>query len=194
MRCAASGEMNRKGAEYAKRRLLKILVFLCVVFANFAPLRLVFAEPEPPPPRHAVQLDLGLAVIGLAYERAVSPRLRVQLEAQYFDTWFIEPHLRGAGLQVRPTVFVDRTPGRGLYLALYGRIDRVSATVAGQDGTGWARSVGGFAGYALPFAGRWDLRIGIGLQHLHYDLGVAGAEGVGDRLLPALDLVLGRAL
>src|SRR5688572_26612014 len=59
---------------------------------------------------NAVQLDLGLAVIGLAYERIFHPRFAVQLEAQIFGTWFGPivdlPNMRGFGGQIRPSFFI----------------------------------------------------------------------------------------
>src|SRR5687767_9472907 len=73
--------------------------------------------------KNAIQADLGLAVVGLAYERMLLPRIALQLEAQIFGTWFGPmfdlPNFSGVGAQVRPTWFVtgDEHAGpRGVYL------------------------------------------------------------------------------
>ena len=59
---------------------------------------------------NALQVDLGLAVIGLAYERVFAHRFAIQVELQGFGTWFGPlfdlPHVSGFGGQIRPTWFV----------------------------------------------------------------------------------------
>lgn len=139
--------------------------------------------------RNAVQLDLGLAVVGLAYERRLGARFAVQLEGQVFGTWFLDPYLRGAGVQVRPTVFLGREPPRGLYVAAYGRLDQV--TDDDTDAEGHARSVGGLVGWSFLFGARYNVRVGAGVQVMHYEVELDGVSSSDNRVLPALDLVLG---
>lgn len=141
------------------------------------------------PLRNMAQLDLGLAVIGLGYERVVGARVAVQLEAQYFSTWFMDPELSGFGAQVRPSLFVTGEAPSGVYLAPYLRVD----VVEGDIGNGYSWSLGGFVGYAHTFAERFSVRAGAGVQVLHYTLYPdGGGPSVSDeRTLPALDLVLG---
>lgn len=154
-------------------------------------------EPPPPPSRpNAVQLDLGLAVIGLAYERIFHPRFAVQVEAQIFGTWFGPivdlPNMRGFGGQIRPSFFVTGDAPRGVYVAPFTRVDRVSSTTT-NDVTGSAVgfSSGVFAGYSFLFADRVDLRIGTGAQYMSYVVDAGGTRIAFKTFFPALDLVVG---
>ncbi len=142
-----------------------------------------------------MQLDLGLAVVGLAYERVLSPRVALQLEAQVFGTWFGPafdlPNLRGLGGQLRPSFFLTEDAPRGVYVAPFLRIDRVTATKDDLSGSAVGFSSGVFGGYSWLFAERVNLRLGAGVQYMAYDVPV-GLERVRFRtLFPALDLVVG---
>ena len=149
-------------------------------------------RPERP---NAVQLDLGLAVIGLAYERVLHPRFATQLEAQIFGTWFGPlfdlPNLRGFGGQIRPSFFLTDDAPRGVYVAPYLRVDRVSATVSGASDTAVGFSAGAFGGYSLLLGERVNLRIGAGAQYMSYVVDVRGSRVAFKTLFPALDLVVG---
>lgn len=164
-------------------------VILAVLAA--APGAAAFAD-EPAPPRNGLQLDLGLAVIGAAYERVIVPRLAVQVEAQLFRTWFLEPDLQGIGGQIRPTLFLGARPPRGVYVATYGRLDQVTTTIEGVDGDGYAWSVGQFVGYTFIVARHFQFRIGGGVQVLRYHIDLdGGGDDEDTRVLPALDALVG---
>lgn len=137
------------------------------------------AAADPP----QVQADLGLAVIGLAYEQPVATQVSVQVEVQAFSTYFLPWFSRGAsvrgfGGELRPTWF-SREHRHGLYVAPYLRVDRI-----GDGSTGYC--AGGFAGWAFAVTPTLDVRIGGGAQYLHY-------TGVATPFV-ALDLVVGYAL
>ncbi|MBX3213381.1 MAG: hypothetical protein KF850_15195 [Labilithrix sp.] len=155
------------------------------------------AAPAPERPRraNAVQLDLGLAVVGLAYERLFDPRVALQVEAQIFATWFGPlvdlPNLRGVGGQVRPTIFLTDDGPRGVYAAPFLRIDRVTADKDGQSGHGVGFSTGAFVGYSFLLADRVNLRIGAGPQYMSYVVDVGRQRVAFQTLFPALDLVVG---
>lgn len=144
---------------------------------------------------NAVQLDLGLAVIGLAYERILHPRVAVQLEAQIFGTWFGPivdlPNMRGFGGQVRPSFFITDDAPRGVYLAPFTRVDRVSSTVNDVTGSAVGFSSGVFAGYSFLFAERVNLRVGAGAQYMSYVIDAAGTRIAFKTFFPGLDLVVG---
>lgn len=160
------------------------------------------AEHAPAAPRpNAVQLDLGLAVIGLAYERVLHPRFAMHFEAQIFGTWFGPtfdlPNMTGLGGQIRPSFFVTDDAPRGVYVAPFLRVDRVSTTAPSANGapaatgSGVGFSTGVFGGYSFLFAERVNLRIGAGAQYLSYVVDAGGARVAFKTFFPALDLVVG---
>jgi hypothetical protein len=149
----------------------------------------------PAPRPNAVQLDLGLAVVGLAYERILHPRVAVQLEAQIFGTWFGPivdlPNMRGFGGQIRPSLFLTGDAPRGVYVAPFTRVDRVSSTANDVTGSAVGFSAGVFAGYSFLFAERFNLRVGAGAQYMSYVVDAAGTRIAFKTFFPALDLVVG---
>lgn len=146
---------------------------------------------------HAVQLDLGMAVVGLAYERTLAPRLAIQLEGHVFGTWFgpsvDEPNLIGFGGGVRPTVFLTDDAPRGVYVAPFVRIDRVTVDEPGATSE-WGYSTGVFGGYSWLFGDRFNVRVGAGAQWLAYEVFVGQRRASFKTFFPALDLVVGYAL
>ena len=151
------------------------------------------AEAERRP--NAVQLDLGLAVIGLAYERVFTSWFATQVEAQIFGTWFGpifgEPRLSGFGGQVRPSFFLTENAPRGVYLAPFFRADRVGAEESGKTGNAIGFSSGAFAGYSFVFADRVNLRLGAGAQYISYVVDVDGTRVAFKTVFPAIDIVVG---
>src|SRR5258705_3325714 len=67
------------------------------------------AQPtDEPALRSQIQADLGLAVVGLGYERPVAAHVAVQLEAQIFGTYFLPwfdagDDVQGLGFETRVT-------------------------------------------------------------------------------------------
>ena len=153
------------------------------------------AEAPKPERPNAVQLDLGLAVVGLAYERLLVPRFAVQVEAQIFGTWFGPmfdlPAMRGFGGQVRPTLFVTDDGPRGLYIAPFLRVDAVSTEKNDATGRGVGFSTGVFGGYSFLFGERVNLRVGAGAQYMSYVVDVRGERVAFKQFFPGLDLVVG---
>lgn len=160
--------------------------------AASAPAPTTEAKPDRP---NALQADLGLAVVGLAYERMFLPWLAVQVEAQIFGTWFGPtfdlPDMRGFGGQVRPTFFLTDDGPRGLYVAPFLRINAVSTEKNDATGRGAGFSSGAFIGYAFLFADRVNLRLGAGAQYMSYVVDVAGERVAFKQFFPGIDLVLG---
>lgn len=154
------------------------------------------ADPATEAGRSQVQLDLGLAVIAAGYEHPVGGRLAIQGEAfvfgKYFLPWFdAGDDVVGAGAGVRATWF--RSPGaRGLYVAPFVRIARVSGELDGGEasGAGAAISGGAFVGWAFRPTRKLDLRIGGGVQYIHFDAGSLSASTP----FVALDAVVGYRL
>ena len=139
---------------------------------------------------------LGLGVIGLAYERAVARWMTVQLEAHIFGTWFGPivadfPNFTGLGGQIRPSVFLIGDAPRGVYVAPYLRVERVTAEVDGATGSNVGWSAGAFGGYSFLFGERFNLRVGAGAQYLSYVVHVEGTRLAFKSVFPALILVVG---
>lgn len=155
----------------------------------------IVSPAEAPRRPNAVQLDLGLAVIGLAYERVFTSWLATQVEAQIFGTWFgpifDEPRLSGFGGQVRPSFFVTNDAPRGVYVAPFFRVDRVGAEANGKTGNAVGFSSGVFAGYSFVFADRVNLRLGAGAQYMSYVIDVEGTRVAFKTVFPAVDIVVG---
>jgi hypothetical protein len=150
--------------------------------------------PDAPVRANEVQLDLGLAVVGLAYERLFGDRFALQTELQVFGTWFGPwfdlPNLSGFGAQLRPSWFPFGGPG-GLYVAPFVRIDRVSGSDGGVSGHGVGWSVGEFNGWSFLLGERVDLRVGAGVQYVSYVVDAGTKRLEFRQLFPALDLVVG---
>jgi hypothetical protein len=143
------------------------------------------ADPAP-----QLQADLGLAVIDVAYEHPIGGHESVGVEAGIFGTYFLPwfsagDAATGAGGGVRASWF-SGSEGRGLYVTPFFR----AADVAANGHTGLALSGGAFAGYAFALTHRLDLRVGAGLQYIHYDF--AGTRA--STPFVALDLVVGYRL
>ena len=83
-----------------------------------------------------------------------------------------------------------RADGRGLYLAPYVRLGRVSGTKDGVDGSGLAVTAGVFVGWAFGLTDHLDLRIGAGAQYIRFDADPLSASTA----FVALDAVLGYRL
>lgn len=188
---------------HLRRRRAARAALATIAIASLALPRLSSAaegsEPSPAPPAqrrvNAVQLDLGLAVIGLAYERVLADTVAMQLELQVFGTWFGplvgQGNLTGFGAQVRPSFFPFGHAPRGLYIAPYLRVDRVTGEANGKTGSGIGASYGGFVGYSFILWEQFNVRVGGGAQYLSYAVDAGGTRVEMRTFFPAADLVLG---
>ena len=139
-----------------------------------------------------VQLDLGLSVIGVAYEHALNWHWSVQAEADitstYFAPWFDRgDRVDGYAVGLRGSWFPGGN-GHGLYVAPYGRVARVTAD--GVTGSGIGVSGGAFVGWAWRITDRIDIRAGAGAQYYDYKVGGTGLASP----FVALDGVVGYRL
>jgi hypothetical protein len=144
-------------------------------------------------PANAVQADLGLGVIGLAYERVVHERVAIQVEAHIFGIWWAPPRFSGSGGQVRPTFFLTHDAPRGVYIAPFFRGERVSSEANGITGRGFGWSAGAWAGYSFMFGEHVNLRVGAGAQYMSYAVDAGTTRVEWRKVYPALDLVVGYA-
>jgi hypothetical protein len=157
----------------------------------------LYGVPEPPAAvtKNAIQGDLGLGVVGLAYERALNPRVAVAISAHVFGTWwgpyFDLPRFSGFGAQIRPSFFLTQDAPRGVYIAPYFRSEAVSAKTDTATGNGVGWSLGTFVGYSFVIGDHVNLRIGGGAQYMSYAVDAGGTRLEWKRFHPALDLVVG---
>lgn len=138
-------------------------------------LALTHAAAAEPPTSLApeVQADVGLAVIGVGYERPLASHFAVMGEAQIFGTYFLPwfdagDDVKGLGGQVRATWFA-RASGRGLYIMGFARADAVRGDVDHVRSEGYAVSGGAAAGWVFGLGNHVDLRVGAGAQYIKID-------------------------
>ncbi len=144
-----------------------------------------------------LQLDGGLSVIGVGYERSLRPHLAPQAEAFVFGTYFLPwfdlgDDTKGLGLGVRGTWFADARQ-RGLYVTPYLRVvapDDESITDLGGSGV----TTGVFAGWAFGLSSHVDLRIGAGVQYIRVRVETAAGDALSSTPFVALDATLGYRL
>ncbi len=179
-----------------RRGLTTCTTLISITLAALAVSSSALAQPArsdgAPRRRDAIQADLGLAVVGLAYERILGDHFALQAEGQLFGTWFLDANFTGGGVQLRPTVFLFGVAPRGLYLSEYLRADVVTAKGAERATLGG--SAGTVVGGSFMLGERVNVRIGAGVQLMHYELVIAGRVEKTPLVYPALDLVVGYAL
>ena len=154
----------------------------------------------PPPDQlfRQVQADVGLSVIQAAYEHPLADHVSASLSAGVFGSYFLPrfnlgDNVIGLGGGARVTWF-HRASGRGLYVAPYVRVHRVSGDHDGMDGTGVGVSSGAFVGWAFGLGDKLDLRIGAGAQYIWHSIDTGPATYSSSTPFVALDLLLGYRL
>jgi hypothetical protein len=143
-----------------------------------------------------LQLDLGVAVVGIGMELPVAAHLAVQLEALGFSTFYLPlagggVTTNGYGAGVRGTWFAGRD-GRGLFVTPFLRLAHVGGEKeTGERGHGLATASGITVGQAFRATRNIDLRFGFGAQLVHYDIRTAGGTLRATTPFLAFDLVIG---
>ena len=156
------------------------------------------AAAEPAVLEPQAQLDFGLAVVGLGYERPVATHVAIAAEAQIFGTYFLPwfdagDDGKGLGAEVRATWFV-RPCGRGPYILAYGRFDAMRFDDNGVTADGYGVSGGAAVGWVFRLSRRLDLRLGIGAQYIYTHAEAQGARFGASTPFPTIDGVLGYRL
>ncbi len=155
----------------------------------------VAADPNDDDRRPQIQADLGLAVVGAAYEHPLDDHHAIAVGAQLFSTYFapwfgIGDKVLGGGIELRFTRFL----ARGFYATPFVRSARVGGERDGASGTAFGFSAGAFIGRSFSIGNRVDVRIGIGAQYIRYRVETsAGRVGVLSPFV-ALDLMIGYRL
>lgn len=149
-----------------------------------------------------VELDLGSGVVGIGFERLLTPWLSVRTTFQLNRPWYTqlihgeESDVIGFGGELRPFFFPMSTAGRGLYVSPFGRIAGIraqDALPAEERGIGW--STGATLGWGFLFGdGRWLVRLGAGVQYWAFEVTGSGGQTTGvSGLYPDVDIILGFA-
>lgn len=154
--------------------------------------------PVPDELHRQVQADVGLSVIQLAFEQPLAAHLSASLSAGIFGSYFLPWFDRGddvigVGGGARVTWFA-RTSGRGLYVAPYVRVHRVSGEHEGMHGGGVGVTTGAFVGWAFGLGNRLDLRVGAGVQYIRHTLDIDPTTATTSTPFVALDLLVGYRL
>jgi hypothetical protein len=144
-----------------------------------------------------LQADLGLSVIAGAYEKTVTTRTAIAVEAGVFGSYFLpwfdlgDRTVGGIG-GLRATLFAQRD-GRGLYVTPYIRAGYTKGEDedTGAKGGGPVVTAGAFVGYVFRPISSLDLRVGAGAQYIYID----GDNGVeASTPFVALDFTVGYRL
>lgn len=143
--------------------------------------------------KNSVHADVGLAVLGLAYQRVLHPRIELQLQAQFFSPWFVTPGVGGLGVQLRPYFFLSGSAPEGVYISPFVRAAYVQGRIGEVEGAGPALSAGAAFGQSFLFARRLVVRGGLGLQYLMYEVRSESATAKIRTLYPTIDLSFGIA-
>ncbi len=154
--------------------------------------------PEEPSLEPQLQADVGLSVIQAAYEhpfgRRVSASVSAGIFGSYFFPWFdLGDDVVGLGGGFRVTWFA-RDSGRGLYIAPYVRVHRVSGDRGDLHGTGLGVSAGAFAGWAFGLTDRLDLRLGFGAQYIRHSIDTDAGRLTSSAPFVAIDILVGYRL
>lgn len=145
-----------------------------------------------------LEADLGSGVIGVGYERGISPKLSLRATFQLNRPWYTqyvggdETDVAGLGLELRPFIFPFASGPAGLYVSPFGRLVAIEATDGMPEkaqGLGW--SAGATVGYGwMLLEDRLLLRFGAGVQYWAFEVGdSAGVAG----LFPDVDIIVGYA-
>jgi len=157
-----------------------------------------------PPPENVVGLDLGLHVVGIAYQRKLTPWLSGQIAVDPYLPWTQNLHLFQpepapqtdvAGLVLRHRAFFHplRTAPAGFWISPFVQYGLVLATRAGEPRWGGVGAAGLSLGYSFLIARAVHLTVGAGAQfHAANVTGGVGSPSFAG-FYPHLDLGLGYA-
>jgi hypothetical protein len=149
-----------------------------------------------------ILLDLGLHVVGIGYQHAVSPWVALQVDLESYTPWTqntdffglsgsYRADVSGALVRARPFFYLAGAGPRGLWVSPFVQGGVVWATREGDKKTGPAWAGGASVGYAFILWGRVSVALGLGGQfHAAQLPGGAGAPSFA-RLYPTLDANLG---
>lgn len=132
---------------------------------------LLAAEDEAPPPKNIIVADVGLHVVGLGYQRSLSPQVAIQLTASLYVPWTQsavgaeKTQVAGIIGRLRLFVYPDARAPRGFWLSpfLQAGVANETRDSVVQQGTVWA--AGASVGWAwLPW-NRISIALGAGVQY-----------------------------
>lgn len=157
---------------------------------------LLTAEDEAPLPKNVIVADVGLHVVGVGFQRSLTPQLALQLTASLYVPWTQSAvgaeRTQVAGIigRLRLFVYPDAHAPRGFWMSPFFQAGAASETRDGvvQRGVVWA--AGASAGWAwLPW-NRLHIALGAGVQ---YHSGKFPAGPGFERFYPQVDANLGYA-
>jgi hypothetical protein len=156
-------------------------------------------------PRNVLLADLGLHVVGIGYQRTLSPIVALQVDADSYTPWTqnsdvlglsgsYRGDVQGVILRGRAFFFPWGSAPRGFWLSPFGQGGVGWATRDDQKRVGSVWALGASAGWAfLLFSGHVHLALGLGAQY--HTAEIPGGDGPPsfNRFYPTLDATLGWA-
>jgi hypothetical protein len=157
------------------------------------------------PPRNVVLADLGLHVVGIGYQRTLTPFVSAQLAAESYTPWTQNIDLGGlsgqeyksdlAGIVIRARSFFypSGSAPAGFWISPFAQGGIGWATRNGERRVGPVWAVGASAGYAVLVGPGIHLSLGLGGQY--HVASIPGGDGIPSfaRFYPTLDGSIGYA-
>jgi len=161
---------------------MKVVVALVVVLASVA-------RADPP---NLMLADLGLHVVGIGYQRAVSDHVALQIAAESYTPWTQEDtffEVQGFVGRVRPMLYLRAQTPTGWWLSPFCQAGVASASRG--NGVTWA--VGASVGYAWLLAEHFHIALGLGAQYDQARIPGGSSRPAFGEIWPTLDGSIGYA-
>lgn len=123
--------------------------------------------PTKPTKKNVVLADLGLHVIGLGFQRTITPHVAISISGGLYDPWTVTAKvgdLRGGILRLRPYFFVNDEAPRGFWISPFVQAGSVTGVRDGVSASGPTGALGVGAGYAFLIGNIVHLSLGLGGQ------------------------------
>ncbi len=191
--------------------MLRVSAWSAAILTVLSPAAAAGAPPDEAVPTHpedAIVLDLGQHVVGVGYQRVVSPFASLQAAADYYQPWTQNSDFLGLsgeankggdlkGFVVRTRVFVHpmgHAP-EGLWISPYGQTGIGWAFRDGYAGriAGTVYALGASVGYTVLLRRSILLGGGLGAQYHAARFPGGGAPPSFSRLYPQIDIQVGWA-
>lgn len=121
-----------------------------------------------PLPKNLVLADLGLHVVGLGYQRTLSPWLAGQIDVDSYTPWTATDgffDVRGIVLRARAVFYPWQAAPTGVWLSPFEQCGPASGDRGKVNDSGFACAVGASAGYSVLVARVLHVSLGVGAQY-----------------------------
>lgn len=142
-------------------------------------------------PDNLVVADLGLHVVGIGYQRTITPGIALQLDADSYTPWTEEDRffeVQGAVLRLRGVFYAEQAP-RGWWISPFAQ----GGIGTADRGTGAVWAAGASVGYAWLIASHVHIALGIGAQYNQARIPGGDGRPAFAQIWPQLDGTIGYA-